>query len=142
MAALRATASDEAKFQRFATQVAGGSQQAIAELRHSVNARLEALADRIKLNLPPSPPGHGRVNAIGNIFNEAFVRDLGIPENKVPPSAPVSYPFIWDTPQHDVVQWNRRRLPCRHRFPVAQYRRSIGCLRQRHGDRLAIAQGV
>ena len=22
------------------------------------------------------------------------------------PSAPVSYPFIWDTPQHDYVQWN------------------------------------
>jgi len=106
VAALRATASDEAKFQRFAAQVAGGSQQAIAELRRSLNARLEALIERIKLNLPPSPPGHGRVDAIGNIFNEAFVRVLGIPENKVPPSAPVSYPFIWDTPQHDVVQWN------------------------------------
>jgi len=106
VAALRATASDQAKFQRFAAQVAGGSQQAIAELRRSLNARLEALADRIILNLPPSPPGHGRVDAIGNIFNEAFVSDLGIPENKIPPSAPVSYPFIWDTPQHDVVQWN------------------------------------
>ena len=106
VAALRATASDEAKFQRFAAQVAGGSQQAIAELRRSLNALLEALIERIKLNLPPSPPGHGRVDAIGNIFNEAFVRVLGIPENKVPPSAPVSYPFIWDTPQHDVVQWN------------------------------------
>ena len=23
-----------------------------------------------------------------------------------PPDAPVSYPFLWDTPQHDYVQWN------------------------------------
>ncbi len=23
-----------------------------------------------------------------------------------PPNAPVSYPFLWDTPQHDYVQWN------------------------------------
>jgi hypothetical protein len=105
VAALRATAGDEAKFQRFAAQVTG-SQQAIAELRRDLNAHVEALADRITLNLAPSPPGHGRVDAIGNIFNEAFVRVLGIAENKVPPSAPVSYPFIWDTPQHDVVQWN------------------------------------
>ena len=22
------------------------------------------------------------------------------------PNAPVSYPFLWDTPQHDYVQWN------------------------------------
>ena len=27
-------------------------------------------------------------------------------ENAEPATAPVSYPFIWDTPQHDRVQWN------------------------------------
>ncbi|MGC2166771.1 MAG: di-heme-cytochrome C peroxidase, partial [Gallionella sp.] len=29
-------------------------------------------------------------------------------KNKIfnPPNAPVSYPFIWDIPQHDYVQWN------------------------------------
>ena len=33
---------------------------------------------------------------------------LGKLRNKLfnPPNAPVSYPFLWDTPQHDYVQWN------------------------------------
>lgn len=31
---------------------------------------------------------------------------LNLPDNGQPPNAPVSYPFIWDTPQHDRVQWN------------------------------------
>lgn len=33
---------------------------------------------------------------------------LGALRKKIfnPPNAPVSYPFLWDTPQHDYVQWN------------------------------------
>ena len=31
---------------------------------------------------------------------------LGVPDNASPANAPVSYPFIWDTPQHDRVEWN------------------------------------
>ena len=27
------------------------------------------------------------------------------PSPRKPADAPVSYPFLWDTPQHDVVQW-------------------------------------
>ncbi len=142
VAALRATASDEAKFQRFAAQVARGSQQAIAELRRGLDARLEALTDRIELNLAPSPPGHGRVDAIGNIFNEAFVRVLGIPENKLPPSAPVSYPFIWDTPQHDVVQWNGSAPNAGIGSLLRNIGEVLGVFANVDGDRLALAQGV
>ena len=29
-----------------------------------------------------------------------------MPGNVKPANAPVSYPFVWDTPQHDKVQWN------------------------------------
>jgi hypothetical protein len=34
--------------------------------------------------------------ALGNLRKKIFN----------PPNAPVSYPFLWDTPQHDYVQWN------------------------------------
>ena len=51
------------------------------------------------------PYGFARVDAIGAIFNEITVTALGLPENWRPADAPVSYPFIWDTPQHDRVQW-------------------------------------
>jgi len=108
VAGLRATLKDEAKFQRFGGRVLGetASPVQLKDLRTALAARVTALEDRIALNLPPSPAGHGRVDAFGNIFNEVFVVGLGIPANQVPPSAPVSYPFLWDTPQHDLVQWN------------------------------------
>jgi hypothetical protein len=108
LAALQATVEDEAKFQRFAERVLNSKtpNSEANRLRASINAQIAFLRDRIKLNHPPYPAGYGRVDAFGNIFNEVFVRDLGIPENKALPSAPVSYPFLWDTPQHDVVQWN------------------------------------
>src|SRR5439155_17062393 len=32
--------------------------------------------------------------------------DLDIPANSHFPDAPVSYPFLWDTPWHDRVQWD------------------------------------
>lgn len=108
VAGLRATRDDEAKFQRFAGRVLGdqASPAQLAELRDALAAQVQKLDDRIALNLPPNPAGHGRVDAFGNIFNEVFAVGLGIPANAVPPSAPVSYPFLWDTPQHDLVQWN------------------------------------
>ena len=50
--------------------------------------------------------GFAQLDAIGAIFNEITVTALGLPGNRMPANAPVSYPFIWDTPQHDRVQWN------------------------------------
>lgn len=51
--------------------------------------------------------GYARLDAFGRIYN----RILGhlTPEdltNRNPPNAPVSYSYLWDTPQHDFVQWN------------------------------------
>ena len=49
--------------------------------------------------------GKSRLDAFGSILNQvrlAAGRDIA--EGKV--DAPVSYPFIWDTPQLDLVQWN------------------------------------
>lgn len=51
--------------------------------------------------------GYGRLDAFGRIFNR--IESVRSPSNKDqyhPANAPVSYPFLWDTPHHDFVQWN------------------------------------
>ena len=49
--------------------------------------------------------GFGRVDAATAIRNEIFVHDLGIEDNHLTPSAPVSYPSLWDTTRYDKVQY-------------------------------------
>ena len=54
---------------------------------------------------------YARLDAVGAIINEVFYHavkaaDLTSPTVATKPAdAPVSYPFLWDTPQHNVVQW-------------------------------------
>ena len=109
-ASLHATLQDDEKFDRFAASVLASPTesnkdslkqklQKVADLRNSYTTR----------NLPSSTGvafGHGRVDAFGAILNEVTSRFLNLPENTRPANAPVSYPFLWDAPQHDVVQWN------------------------------------
>ncbi len=107
--ALIATQNDEEKLQRMATR--------IAKDREAVRQELVATAEKLTLyndiNRPTNGEqtvhyGYGRLDAFGRIYN----RILGhlTPGNESsnfnPPNAPVSYPFLWDTPQHDFVQWN------------------------------------
>ena len=60
----------------------------------------------MRRNRGAHPYGFARLDAIGAIFNEITAAAMGLPGNAKPADAPVSYPFIWDTPQHDKVQWN------------------------------------
>ena len=51
--------------------------------------------------------GYGRLDAFGRIFNRIESVRSPIGGNGYhPANAPVSYPFLWDTPHHDFVQWN------------------------------------
>jgi mono/diheme cytochrome c family protein len=107
VAALQATAADDAKFQRFAQAVVGeGTGATAATLRADLESFTKTLAARKERNDPPLPYGRGRVDALGNILNEVMAKDLGVPENRALADAPVSYPVIWDAHQHDFVQWN------------------------------------
>ena len=107
--ALQATLEDDEKFDRFATRVLGSSSamsDARAVLRQQLAEITEIRRAWNRRNEGDHPYGFGRLDAIGAIFNEVAAAALGAPENRRSANAPVSYPFIWDTPQHDRVQWN------------------------------------
>lgn len=103
LAAMQATVADEAKLSRLAQRL---GETDVAALRERFLEATDALSARVALNKPDHPVGFARVDAFGNIFNEVSTTFLGVPENGMPPNAPVSFPPLWDTPQHDRVQWN------------------------------------
>jgi mono/diheme cytochrome c family protein len=107
-ASMRATVADDARYASFATRVqetAGGNAGAVPskEELESYTVAMEMLVER---NKAPHPYGLARLDAFGAILNQITEVALNIPENRRPSSAPVSYPFLWDTPEMDWVQWN------------------------------------
>ncbi len=104
-AALKATLDDPAKFDRFANRVAKSDREKEA-LRQQLEETYRFRRADDALNRPPHPYGPARFDAFGRILNEVLVHALGVtdPAQRHPPDAPVSY--LWDTPHHDVVQWN------------------------------------
>lgn len=121
---LEATRDDAAKFSRFATAVLGEDVpetvvDALMTELEIVTARTMA---RTRVNMPPIPYGYGRLDAFGNIFNEASVFAINEPENAQTANAPVSLPVVWDTPQHEIVQWNGAALNA----GIGPYTRNIG----------------
>jgi len=105
--ALQATLAQPRKFERFAQQVlTDPSETNKAALRAQAAEQLGAMEQIFQRSTPNTPYGNGRVDAFGIIMNEIFVRDLHQPLNVKVPNAPVSYPFLWGTPQLDWVQWN------------------------------------
>lgn len=105
---LTATTKQDAKMTRFAQQVLGSeySKDQESALRNEVMKFTKGFIAMVKLNDSPHPYGFGRVDAFGAIMNDIAVIALGIPENRGIADAPVSYPFLWDTPKLDWVQWN------------------------------------
>ena len=105
--ALRDTLERPRKFERFAQRVLSDPTATNKDaLRIQMVARLGEMEQIFQRSTPEYPYGYGRVDAFGIIMNEIFVRDLHQPLNVKVPSAPVSYPFLWGTPQLDFVQWN------------------------------------
>jgi alpha-amylase len=127
VAAMQQTQNDSTKFARFAAQVLGDN-----NTPHN-HARLRAqLAASIKIrvgynlrnfpgydptqSVPLKPASYGRLDAVDAIVNEVFHLAIADPDpanptqeaptqKAMPADAPVSYPFLWDTPQHDRVEW-------------------------------------
>lgn len=109
--ALKATNSSDDKFGRFAKKVMAADKN--FKNRDDLKKQLDQSAKfREQYNVRNKSPhgdGFARLDAFGRIMNEVMIRHLKQPEDgqqNRPADAPVSYPFLWDTPHHDFVQWN------------------------------------
>ncbi|MFT5676738.1 MAG: mono/diheme cytochrome c family protein, partial [Paraglaciecola sp.] len=109
--ALQATSSDDEKLTRFAKNILSeGSYNEIEKnvLKKRLDHFTGWINNYINVNYAGlvAPYGYGRLDAFGAILNRVTTTLLEIPSNGTPASAPVSYPFLWNTSQLDWVQWN------------------------------------
>ena len=110
--AMEATRDNQDKFDRFADRVLGpnSSKESEETLLAELNDRIAKRQGYNHRNFPghgEEPVGFARIDAFGAILNEVSYTFLDQdPANLRPADAPVSIPFLWDTPQHDAVQWN------------------------------------
>lgn len=111
-AALTASLESPAKFERLASKVLKGNDPAEQE---NFRSELKAVAAQIATYNRINEPRHGtqsvaygyaRLDAFGRIYNRILAHLTPSEINANPANAPVSYPYLWDTPQHDFVQWN------------------------------------
>lgn len=106
---LEATLKYKGKFNRFAKKVLDTDNSLQREtLRRDLKAQAARLQYRTSINhSDKNQPdyGYGRVDAIGEIFNQITTIFNHSPENARSSTAPVSYPFLWGTHQSDFVQW-------------------------------------
>ena len=114
-AALVATASSGPKFTAFAAAVRGlQAKVSDDELRHALNVFLDDQGTRNSLveegakmaSEEPTPSGWGRLDAVQQGGNLLLAAELGEVNNYVPPTAPVRYPALWDTPYFNWVLYN------------------------------------
>ena len=120
-ASLRRTADDPAKFARFAAKILHNQNTPAnqADLRGQLTALLRVREGYNRRNFmgydpgkpTPPPTEYGRLDAVDAIVNEVYHNALAPADrsdptaNTRPANAPVSYPCLWDTPQHDLVEW-------------------------------------
>ncbi len=102
---LDATLASRYKFSRFAKRLrlSYSESKAVYAQMQEIAAELDGTITRGVSK--DHEPGFGRVDAFSGIRNEVFQHDLGIEENFRPSIAPVSYPFLWGTPDLQAVQW-------------------------------------
>ena len=99
---IKATLADENKLKRLHSKLSGAERK---EVRRLLTRELATMQDLLRRNRHDVPYGFSRLDAFGAILNKALYL-TGVPDNFRPPNAPASNPYIWDTPQHDYVEWN------------------------------------
>ena len=106
--ALQKNYSDDEKYDRFARRVLKDNYSA----SHAVNlrARLRGVMrkreDWLFRNKTGVDAGPGRVDALNVILNQVSAKMLHRPDNARLVDAPVSFPYLWDAPYLDFVQYN------------------------------------
>lgn len=100
------TMHDRSKFKRFAKRLYGEDWKEQSQtLKADMKKMKQKLVGIITRSQSIVETGYGRVDAFGAIGNEIFVDDLNIAENFSQSNAPADYPFLWDTPELERVQW-------------------------------------
>lgn len=126
--AIETTLNDEAKYNRFAIKLLGNNagDKKHNELKKRLNQVLVKQKDYNRRNHTDVAYGYSRLDAFGAILNKGL-NLTGVKDNFNPPDAPTSYPYIWDTPQHDYVEWNG-----------SQSNSSIGALARNVGEVIGV----
>ena len=126
--AIETTINDENKFNRFARSLSvnNSSGEKLAELKQRLQQVLVKQKDYNRRNHTEVEYGYSRLDAFGAILNKGL-NLTGVKDNFNPPDAPTSYPYIWDTPQHDYVEWNG-----------SQSNSSIGALARNVGEVIGV----
>lgn len=113
-AALQATVNDSAKLQRLLQVLGAPLEPRRSEVIAELNAGLARVTRERMSNMPAdgvNNPGPGRLDALGHIKSTIAETvypgstSAGGPSAAVNATAPVSYPFLWDSPYQDFVQW-------------------------------------
>lgn len=106
-AALKATLDNAEKFDRFQKRVLGdgASEKQKSVLMQQLKSSYEKRHAHMLHNHSEVVSGFTRLDAFGAILNQALLA-TEVKGNRNPPNAPTSIPYIWDTPQHDYVEWN------------------------------------
>ena len=104
-AALAATASDDARFGRFAERLGTLENDRAALRERFAKVTAERLAFTA-MNKPPHENGPGRVDALGVIMNALASTALDKPGNARAPDAPVRLPWVWNSSFYGRVQYN------------------------------------
>ncbi len=108
LASLVATLNDDNKFDRFSVRVLGRSATEVA--RQNLIKKMEYFRDwwqaRIERSKGLTPHGPSRTDAFTIIANEVTCNLLAIPANCAPAVAPNQFPFLWNTPDFEWVQYN------------------------------------
>lgn len=107
--ALRATLGDEERFTLFARQVLGVSldPRKVQSLSSQVTEQLVWIEALRQINHGDVDAGPARLDAQGHILTKvSMINGATSPGTEFSADAPASYPFIWNTHQQKLLQWN------------------------------------
>lgn len=103
--ALNAALNDPQKYQRLSDRVLGKNPPVyfVDQFKQRLTSSRDFIDTYNKTNATHVPYGFSRVDAVGRIYNQVLTAVQST--TRLTPDAPVSYPFLWDAPHHDYVQW-------------------------------------
>jgi len=105
-AAVQATLTDSAKFDRLASRLGAASPEAKAKLRERLERQAAAIYQyATQSSATVSPWGPGRIDALTMIQNRVTANTTGLLANTSTPIASVKPPFLWNAPQGLWTQW-------------------------------------